>query len=56
MDINSVITHYISFTDEEYNYLRDVINGLVEMEKKIPKKFRTEKSIILNQIKEKYFT
>ena len=46
----------ISFSEEEYNYLNDVINGLIEMEKHIPKKFRTEKSILLNQIKEKYFT
>ena len=48
--------HNITFTEEEYNYLNDIINGLIEMENKIPKKFRTNKSIILHQIKEKYFT
>lgn len=46
----------ITLTEEEYNYLKEIVNGLSEMQNKIPKQFKTEKTKLLITINSKYFT
>lgn len=43
----------ISINKEEYKYLLSILNSLVDMEKKIPQKLKTQNSIILNELLEK---
>lgn len=44
---------YYNFTEEENTYLTSMIKMLKEIEKKIPNKFKTSKSIILENISNK---
>ena len=43
----------LELTEEEQIYLKDIMEGLLIVEDKIPKKFRTGKSNYINSILEK---
>lgn len=50
---NNNKTYFYEFTKEENTYLINLILSLKQMEQKIPKKFKTDKTMILDKIHDK---
>lgn len=46
---------YINFTDEEYEYLKTLCHSMYDNLKKFPKKMRTPKFYILENMIERHF-
>lgn len=46
----------LTLTEDEFDYLKCVINSLSKMPKKVPQRFKTKNTEILLSINSKYFT
>lgn len=44
----------IKFTEREFNYLKDLLYNLSKVENKVPKSWKTEKSITLKQLNNRF--
>lgn len=53
-NIMSEIHKSILFTEEEFNYIKEVIHNLSTVENKIPKAMKSTKSIILKQLNDRF--